>query len=144
MKAVLFIVVVFVLFISNSIQAAEQKIIFSLETVSSKRNLNHVCQQVCTNPSLSTLKSENVEEMLNKGWRIVTSQPKEVPELDGTCSCNGTQYVLQKDDPEDVKSDLSSQKEQLLVKENALLKQQVDLLKQENGSLKAQLTIKHK
>ena len=129
--------------------ASEQKVIFELESTKSRGVSRHTCDSECTIiPKIGRF--PKASELLKDGWRIISSSPKEVIQVDYTtvadlttgCTCVGTQYVMQKDDPP--KSDVPSKEVELLKKETELLKQEIAVLKQENENLKAQIKPKHK
>ena len=155
------------------LQAAEQKIIFNTEKIkhesgtSSKR-----CQDICSRRSGPDAKS-----LLSGGWKIVSSSPKEVigegywyAPCNGCephgCTCIGTEYILQKDEPapkveasnsglealdknkrtglQAPKVETSNNELDHLKKENELLKQEITYLKQENENLRNQIKSKQK
>ena len=140
---------IFSFFATNISLAADQKIIFNVESISYKSgtgadDCQYACERYDRDPPLNELRAQ--------GWRIISSSPKEVigrdyryfEYLDSKphgCTCKGTQYVLQKDDP---KPDVSIQNEEFLKKENELLKRENELLKQENENLKDKLKLKKK
>lgn len=142
MKLVSFWLVLVSFFSTNIVLAAEQKIIFNVESLKT-----NVSQSSCTR-DCSKYNDESVSELMNKGWRIVNSFPKEAIGLVDhryNCMCVGTQYVMQKDDPTPVMaSNVPSKAEELLKQENDLLKREISVLKQENDSLKAKIKPKQK
>lgn len=137
-------------FISNIALAAEQKILFNYDHVKFKGYTvcDIYCGQKYTDPPVSN--------MIKEGWKIVSSSPKEAIGKDTriigdetfSCSCVGTQYVLQKDDTPvpfaDPKKESANKEVELLKKEIELLKQENNLIKQENENLKEQMKSKHK
>lgn len=138
-----------VLFNPNISTAVEQKILFNVESVRYKADSAPYCQGIC----LEEYTDPPIEKMLKQGWRIISSSPKEALgspyEYTGTraygCTCVGTQYILQKDNPTSIsKTDSPSKNKEMLNKENELLKRENDLLKQENEKLKMQLNSKQK
>lgn len=137
------------LLFTNISSAAKQKMLFNVESISYRRDSAYSCQRDCA----TKYNDPPLEKMLNEGWRIVSSSPKEAIGEDDYvnsnfahgCTCKGTQYVLQKDDPDPVtKTAVPSQNEELLKKENDLLKRENDLLKQENETLKEKLKQKQR
>lgn len=141
--------------IANSSFAAEQKMLFNVESISYKQDEGkYSCQNAC----LTKYNDPPLEEMLKQGWRIISSSPKEAIGSEyksfpptryssGTyygCTCKGTQYVLQKDDPTPARPAAPSPNEKLLTKENELLKREIALLKKENAHLKEKLNQKQK
>ena len=162
-----------ILLFTATLQAAEQKIIFNTEKIEYKSGTSSKkCQDICSRRSGPDAKS-----LLSEGWKIVTSSPKEVigehywyTPCNGCephgCTCIGTEYILQKDDPAPKvetptrevdaqdrnkrtglhapKVETSNNELDLLKKENALLKQEITLLKQENENLKNQIKSKQK
>ena len=130
--------------------AAEQKIIFNAESVRYKSGTDN-CQEICGRKS-----DPPAESFMKDGWKIISSGQKEIIgseywytpcstcEPHG-CTCIGTQYVLQKDDPAPLpKVETSNKEVELLKKENDLLKQEISLLKQENKKLKSKPKSKKK
>ena len=140
------------LFVTNVAMAAEQKVIFELESTKARGSSQHTCAIECENfPKAG--KFPKVAEMMKAGWRIISSSPKEVIQEDYRtvvdlvygCTCVGTQYVLQKEEPAPVPKVETSNKEiELLKKEIELQKQEITQLKQENENLKTQLKPKQK
>ena len=141
------------LFFTNISSAAEQRMLFNVESISYKKDTgSYMCQLACT----TKYTDPPLEKMLTEGWHIVSSSPKEAIGEDDRvsygkyghaygCTCKGTQYVLQKNDPVSAtQSAVPSQNEVLLKKENELLKRENDLHKQENENLKEQLKQKQK
>jgi hypothetical protein len=153
--------------IATLLHAAEQKIVFKTEKIEYKSGTSSKkCQEICSRKSGPDTKS-----LLSEGWKIATSSPKEVigeyywyTPCNGCephgCTCIGTEYILQKDDPapkvetpnsevdaldknkrtrlHTPKVETSSNELELLKKENELLKQEITSLKQENENLKNQ------
>lgn len=96
------------LFVTNISSATEQRMLFNVESISYKEDTGAtICQISCT----TKYDDPPLEKMLTEGWRIVSSSPKEAIGQDYWggkygrayraygCTCKGTQYVLQKDDP---------------------------------------------
>lgn len=134
---------------------AEQKIIFCGETSSYRpyykgddgdRNCNNVCA--------SSTKNCGLDDLLARGWKIDANMAKTIPMKSpeplaadtffiGNCTCNGTHYVLSKEEkkievaPEpDKNMELLKKEIELLKKENDMLKKDGEALKQENELLK--------
>ena len=144
---------IFSLFATNVSLAAEQKMLFNVESISYKSGTGaDECQSSCS----TRYYDPPLKEMIAQGWRIISSSPKEAIgsryyyfDYPGSkphgCTCIGTQYVLQKDDPAPIaKPDAPSKNEELLTKENELLKREIELLKNENEKLKDKLKLKQK
>ena len=157
-------------FTATLLPAAEQKITFNTEKIEYKSGTSSKrCQDICSRRSGPEAKS-----LLSEGWKIVTSSPKEVigeqywyTPCNGCqphgCTCIGTEYILQKDDPAPKAETSNSEVDDLdknkrielpapnvetpinardLKRENELLKQEIRLLKQENENLKNQMKSK--
>lgn len=130
MRLILLGLTVSFLLITRSSQAAEQKIIFNVESMKGNRNYMDSCRASCTD----NYKDENVSELMKDGWSIVNSfQKNEV--VDSYCTCVGTQYVMQKN---------NSESKELLKEENERLKVEIARLNKENESLKAKIKAKQK
>lgn len=152
MKIVFFLLSTCSLLFTTNLFASEQKIIFNIESITYAQDTGYKgCQELCAYKH----SDPDVNSILNNGWRIINSSPKEsIAEnyrksaglnIYYGCTCVGTQYVLQKDDPVPVvKPDIQSKSEELFKKENELLKRENDLLKQEIENLKEKLAQKQK
>jgi hypothetical protein len=137
------------LFASSVSFATEQKVLFNVESIRYQPGTGN-CQSICN----SKYNDPPLKTMLDQGWRIISSSPKEaigsnywfLPAKYGRshkCTCIGTQYILQKDAPVPVaKPDVPSKNEELLKKENELLKRENNLLKQEIKNLKDKLKLR--
>lgn len=63
-------------FVVNFAVAAEQKIIFNVETISYKKDTgSEKCQEICS----EKYSDPTVESLITNGWRIISSSPKEAP-----------------------------------------------------------------
>ncbi|MGA7826611.1 MAG: hypothetical protein WCA04_03065 [Geobacteraceae bacterium] len=158
----------FLLFTATLVHAAEQKILFNAESVKFESGTgSERCRDKCNRKS-----GPDAKLFLSEGWKIVSSSPKEVTGEQywyvpcntcrpHGCICIGTEYILQKDEPDpkiETKSNVfdtpgkdnrtvlqpvkvvtSENALDLLKKENDLLKQENALLKQENETLRSQL-----
>lgn len=143
------------------VHAAETKTIFNTESIKYESGTgSERCQDKCGRRSGPAVKS-----LLSDGWKVVSSSPKAVIAeqywytpcnncAPHGCICKGTEYILQKDEP-DTKVEVKSSVSEVLVKDNGtvitapeaetskneldLLKKENELLKQENRSLKKEI-----
>ncbi len=138
------------LFTAPLLQATEQKIIFNTKSIEYKTGTGSMrCRDRCNKKS-----DPDAALFLSKGWKILSSSPKEVIgeeyryvpcntcEPHG-CTCIGTEYTLQRDDPPP-KAETPSNERDLLKNENDALKQEITLLKQEIEKLKNQIKSEQK
>lgn len=132
-------------FTTTFVSAAEQKIVFTTESIEYKSGTGPKrCQDICNKKS-----GPDVTALLSESWRIVNSSHKKIigeqyrfapcPTCEPHgCICIGTEYLLEKDlaAPEVVSStsDLVQ-----LKNEKDLLKEEIILLKQEIEKLKKQI-----
>ena len=142
------------LFVASLSHAAEQKILFKADSIKYRSGTGEsVCQERCDR------RSKDINALISNGWRIVSSSPKDVIAAEYAyvscstckplgCTCVGTEYVLQKDDPPtptpEPKIEAPNKEMELLKKEIELLKQEISLVRQENENLKDQLKTQHK
>lgn len=70
----------------------QQKVVFDVESVSFERYSNTADKVKSECSALS----EDVKTYMDSGWKVVTSSPKEKVVANGSGSCIGTEYVLEK------------------------------------------------
>jgi len=133
------------LFTTYVAQAAEQKFIFTTESIEYKSGTGPKrCQDICNKKS-----GPDLTALLSEGWKIVSSSPKKVigeqyryvpcPTCSPHgCTCIGTEYLLQRDVAVP-KVETSSNELDTVKNEKDLLKQEIILLKQEIERLKNQI-----
>jgi hypothetical protein len=161
------------LFSTAPAHAAEKKILFNTESIKHESGTGaEWCQDKCRRRS-----GPDVKSLLSEGWKIASSSSKEMIGEQywyvpcNTCSphgciCIGTEYILEKDGPDQQieakstvvdtpgkdtrtvltppKVETAKDERDLLKEENDLLKQENALLKQENETLRNQLRTKQK
>lgn len=137
------------LFTATFVSAAEQKIVFTTESIEYKSGTGPKrCQDICSKKS-----GPDVTALLSEGWKIVdTSHKKIIGEQyryvpcptcsPHGCTCIGTEYILEKDVTA-VKIETSNNEVDQLKNEKDLLREEIILLKQEIENLKNQLKSKN-
>lgn len=118
---------------------AEQAFVFKLDSIRVRPERKaDACQIQCSfTDSLVPYSLPPLEERLKLGWKVVSTTAKTIlaqGNSDYTCTCVGTEYVLQKE--EQAAPVPQGAGEALLKKEIELLQKEISLLKQENELLK--------
>jgi hypothetical protein len=72
---------------------AEQKVIFSGDSISYK-NKDSYMQSIMASECKSL--SEDLDDYLKKGWKVIASSSKEKIVASNTGTCKGTEYILEK------------------------------------------------
>ena len=120
--------------------ASEQQILFCADSISFRNsyvgsNMELTCGRACREYSSPNC----LQEKLDAGWVISSSTSKGIPSRESfgrnTCSCVGTQYVLNKS-VEEPKPLISINEMALTNKEIELLKRENEILKKEAATLK--------
>jgi hypothetical protein len=88
MKKLLIITIVLLSVFSFSCKK-EQKVIFVADSISFKSGYSFYCQEDCKKVS------ESLEDYLNDGWKITSSIQKN-KNIDNTCTCIGSEYIIEK------------------------------------------------
>lgn len=114
----------------GSFAYAEQKIVFSMESIKTRGYTSEGCVGICSKKYAEI----PLEQLTANGWKILSVSPKELigktdedKDFPATCTCIGNQYLLQKED-----------------NDSNLLKKEIELLKKENEMLKTELKAKCK
>ena len=72
---------------------AEQKIIFSGDSISYKNKDSYMKELMTTE---CRALSDDLDDYLKKGWKVVASSAKEKIVANDTGTCKGTEYILEK------------------------------------------------